>query len=98
MPFVIYSNFFDIFAVLLGAVCGKGKQYTKPTAAKYEFVIDVRVDLTKEVPELIVIISGKPALTKAWASEVKYMFEYSIRKRAFLRIRIIITQSFSLIF
>jgi hypothetical protein len=52
-PFVIFSNFFDIFTVvLLGVMYGEDKQPTKPTEDKHQFVVDMQIDLTKEAPEL----------------------------------------------
>ena len=52
IPFVMFSNFFDFFTILLGVVYGKDKQSTKPTEDKHQFVVDTQIDLTKEAPEL----------------------------------------------
>ncbi len=62
IPFVIFSNFFDIFTVLLGVIYGKEKQCAKPTEDKHEFVVDMQIDLTKAAPELTLI--SKPAVIK----------------------------------
>ena len=52
IPFATFSNFFDIFTVLLGVMYGEDKQPTKPTEDKHQFVVDMQIDLTKEAPEL----------------------------------------------
>lgn len=62
IPFVIFSNFFDIFTVLLGVIYGKEKQCAKSTEDKHEFVVDMQIDLTKAAPELTLI--SKPPVIK----------------------------------
>ena len=62
IPFVIFSNFFDVFTVLLAVIYGKEKQCAKPTEDKREFVVDVQIDLGKTAPELTLI--SKPAVIK----------------------------------
>ena len=52
IPFVIFSNFFDIFTALSGVAYGKEKQSAKPTEDKHQFAVDMQIDLTKEAPEL----------------------------------------------
>ena len=48
IPFVIFSNFFDIFTALLGMADGKEKRSAKATEDKRQFVVDMQIDLTKE--------------------------------------------------
>ena len=81
IPFVIFSNFFDIFTVLLGAMYGEDKQPTKPTEDKHQFVVDMQIDLTKEAPEL--------TLNK---NKVKFIYNISIHKHVFSHINVTIIQ------